>query len=488
MHHILFSIALNLSKENISYLKLADARKIPQKEKVVAKKVEEAIIDDIPDAPSILDSSFMNDSEEIAVPYVNSNDFAELLSEDEFGNVVQEEEPHGPTFVDAVKNKLIQVTERKEPTTVVGSQVEGPGFFENIKNRIAGNKEQKNIIASEDIGPKIDNIQTTAKVTSQNKNEKIGSVTGSQTQGPSIISKILDKTQIATDKIASLVGKNTKSEEKKIEEIFEKLPIVGTLFESEVNQVLKTKSISEYNQLDEEKIVVIDKKITYEEDEDYKKFLEQKEIESLVKPEKIIVPNIRPRAKEMLVYKTQEVHEELLESRSFQNRHIPNIMQEKDREAVMEKIIEYGMIEEFRAFMNNLRDANLIMKNQYSLLTYATKYKQYDIMKYLIHIGADVNKRDDRLDTPLIIAVRNNDMRAVQVLINANANPNILDVLKRTPLIYAIEKDQEPMGVYLIDHGADVNITNGIGEGTLAMSMRLGRNMIRVRILEALKK
>ena len=50
------------------------------------------------------------------------------------------------------------------------------------------------------------------------------------------------------------------------------------------------------------------------------------------------------------------------------------------------------------------------------------------------------------------------------------------------------EKNQEKMGVYLIDKGADVNISNGVGEGTLAMSIRLGRNMIKEEIIKTLRK
>ena len=161
------------------------------------------------------------------------------------------------------------------------------------------------------------------------------------------------------------------------------------------------------------------KEITYNEEDDYKKFLAEKDDSSLVKPEKVLIPRITPRKKEIISYKNKDVPDELLEARSFQNRHIPTIMQEKDKEALLEKIIEYGMVIEFRAFMNDLRNSNMIMSNQYTLLTYATKNKQYEIMKYLIHIGADVNKRDDKLDTPLNIAVRNNDMDAVQILINA---------------------------------------------------------------------
>jgi ankyrin repeat protein len=198
--------------------------------------------------------------------------------------------------------------------------------------------------------------------------------------------------------------------------------------------------------------------------------------------------NIIPKEKNIVSYRSGSVPSELLESRSFQNRHIPKVMTNKDRANLLEKIIEYGMIAELRAVMLELRDANSVMENQYTLLTYATKHKQYDIMNYLIHIGANPSKRDERLDTPLIVAVKNNDLNAVKILMNANANPNMIDILRRTPLIYAIEQDFENVALFLIDNGADINITNGVGEGTLSMSVRLGRNSVRQRIIDVLTK
>lgn len=518
MHYILLSIALNLGKENIDYMKMDDMKNAKKLERTInnTKNIQKTAVKEIPENDSVMDASFLNDNNDFAVPYIGSNEFAELLPEDELGNVVNEEQ-QGPKFIENIKNKLIKATEKKEPEVIIGSQVEGPGFFDNIKNKFIGEdtgktktkekpkpKDIGSIVASEDIGPSfINNLKNKAIQTDTSKattNKNINTVVGSQIEGPSLITKIKEKTKDTAEKItvkdtsspsfiSNIKNKILGKEEKKVEaEEFEKVKIVGTLFDSEFNNAIKDEKISEYerDRLNKE-LYSNAKEIKYDEEEEYKKFLEEKNDSALVKPEKIFIPNIVPRKKEIISYKNKDVPEELLEARSFQNRHIPLIMQDKDRQAMLEKIIEYGMMTEFRAFMNDLRDSNMIMSNQYSLLTYATKNKQYDIMKYLIHIGADVNKRDDRLDTPLNIAVQNNDMNAVRILINANANPNMADILKRTPLIYSIEKNQEAMGVYLIENGADVNITNGVGEGTLAMSIRLGRNMIKGKIIEVLR-
>lgn len=110
------------------------------------------------------------------------------------------------------------------------------------------------------------------------------------------------------------------------------------------------------------------------------------------------------------------------------------------------------------------------------------------MMKYLIYNGVDVNRRDKRLNNPVIIAVQNNDIEALKILNDAGANLNILDILKRTPLIYAIEKGYNDIGIYLIENGADINITNSTGEGVLSISERLKRFDIRNKILEKIRE
>lgn len=493
MHYILLTIALNLGTENINYIKLADAKPVKTIQETKSEKTPDSPTQNLSDSNIMLDPGFMNAEEPFTVPYVSSNNFADLLPEDEQGNVVYDTEQQGPSLLDSIKNRLIKVTEKKETAAVIGSQVEGPTIATQPKKTVTTTPptvKSTTTTTEETTSPNfIDNIrniisgkikQTTEPVT------KTGIILDIQQQGPNIISKIKDKTIETTTKIKSALPTIDKTKTAG-EEQTDKISIVGTLFDSEYNQALKGIRATEYSRIQSDEILKSSSEVTYEEDKEYQKFLDAKDAETLAKPEKILIPLVKPRQKELSTFKTQEVPEELLADRSYQNRHIPKIMQQKDKEKLLEQIIEYGMITEFRAFMNDLRDANTIMENQYTLLTYATKYKQYEIMKYLIHIGADVNKRDNRLDTPLIIAVYNNDMEAVKILTNANANLNKTDVLKRTPLTYCIEKNQELIGAYLVENGADVNIPSSTGEGMLAMSIRFGRNIIKEKILEVLK-
>lgn len=500
MHYILLSIALNLGKENIDLMKISDLKPVvninvakndtilPQNNTEIETKhnnIESNSIAQqeqpkipIDDENLISQESFMNDLPEFSVPYVQSNNFAELLPEDEVGNIIQEQkEEEGPKFLDSIKNKLINITNNNSSQAVVGSQAEGPSIIDNIKERIFGESKENNVVSSSKI----------TETQPQKENENI-----IKKNATNLIETIKDKTEKITDKIL-----NTKEDTKTLAELPDQtnqnniideknIKIVGTLFDSELDQALKdeNKYKNTYTQF-----ISNEEDVKYLEDEDYQKFLNDKEIETLLRPEKIIIPVITPKEKVISNFKTQKVPNELLEPRSFENRHIPKIMQNKEKENILYKVVEYGLIEDLKAIIREEDlDINSMLSNQYTLLTYATKFKQYDIMKYLIHKGADVNKRDDRLDTPLLIAIRNNDLQAVDLLTQSNANLEKIDVMKRTPLILAIEKGYDRIADYLIDNGANTKAKNAMDEEVLDICVRLDRTSIKEKILNLAKK
>lgn len=500
MHYILLSIALNLGKENIHLMKAEDL-KSSAKSLVETVKKDTAIENTIPILNSEEDlnsvKALPDDTEEFTTPYVESNDFAELLPENEMENIVQPQEEQGPKFLESVKNKLINATTEKNSQATVGDQIEGPTFIDNIKEKILNKNENKaeDVVSdkTETVTKDTTNVSPNSQVNTNlfDKIEDKISTTDIKAGAGKIIDTIKDKTTNLTTKITGMVSQEEQKLDEKPDQANKnnivdenKVKITGTLFDSELNQAQKDANkepILKDNSVQED--------LSYNEDENYKNFLTEKDLDKLAKPEKILVPLLVPREKELSTFKTQEVPQELLDSRSFQNRHIPAIMQNKEKQDLLEKIIQYGMIDEFKAFMKEESiDANNIMANQYTLLTYSTKYKQYDIMKYLIYKGADVNKRDDRLDTPLLIAVGNDDLEGVKLLTNYNANLDKIDVAKRTPLILAIEKNYDAIAIHLIDNGANIDAKNGIGEGTLAMSIRLGRTAIKDKLLSILNK
>lgn len=488
MHYVLLALALKFGKENIDYMKLADMKNAVVPESNVYNEVIgpslniKTDLENLPDSNEslIFNQDFQDSNEQIDAfgnPYIESNNFAELLPEEEINNIIDNMEVQGPTFLDSIKRRLMRLSELVKPKkkeTVLGTEVEGPTFLDTIKEKVLGVATQ--------VGEKIDNItekviQSEEKPIEEEKPEQ-------KPEEPKV-------EVITADKLIEH-QEQQKEEEKKPE-------IVGTLYDSELEHFLKDQKIFDYEKYLKQKAVKYNaiEKIEYKEDEDYTNFLtQQNQTEKTITTssnEDIMDYNdkfakIVPVKKTIIDFKTKNIPSELLASRSFQNRHIPKIIQNDEKEEILENIIKNGMMQEFMAFIRDMEDINMNLKNQYNLITLVTKYKQYEMMKYLIHNGVDINRRDARLNNPLIIAVQNNDLEAVKILNSANANLNIVDILKRTPLIYTIENGQEDIGVFLVENGANIDVKNGLGEGTLSMAERFKRYKIRNAIMERLKK
>ncbi len=62
--------------------------------------------------------------------------------------------------------------------------------------------------------------------------------------------------------------------------------------------------------------------------------------------------------------------------------------------------------------------------------------------------------------TPLVYAVRSNDIESVKVLLAAGADVNQVTGYGWSPLLVATQNRYYKLGAYLLDHGADVNLAN----------------------------
>ncbi len=70
------------------------------------------------------------------------------------------------------------------------------------------------------------------------------------------------------------------------------------------------------------------------------------------------------------------------------------------------------------------------------------------------------NAKDGGSLTPLIYAVRANDLDSVKTLLAAGANVNQTSGYGWSPLLVATQNRYYQVGAYLLDHGADANLTN----------------------------
>lgn len=111
--------------------------------------------------------------------------------------------------------------------------------------------------------------------------------------------------------------------------------------------------------------------------------------------------------------------------------------------------------------------------------------KNPDILKRLIHEGADVNVQDGNGETPLHYAVFYGAKENVQQLLDAGAKVNARNHDDKTPLYTAVLDDDRTIGELLMKHGADIDMKNEFQCTRLELAAAYGR-VDEARVLLAL--
>jgi Domain of unknown function (DUF6438)/Ankyrin repeats (3 copies) len=94
----------------------------------------------------------------------------------------------------------------------------------------------------------------------------------------------------------------------------------------------------------------------------------------------------------------------------------------------------------------------------------------FDCVEGLIQTAFNVNAQAPDGDTPLLIAVKQRDLRKVRILLNAGARVNAADSQGYTALMYASMADKLELVQELLARGADVNAKDKKGFTVLKMA------------------
>lgn len=102
------------------------------------------------------------------------------------------------------------------------------------------------------------------------------------------------------------------------------------------------------------------------------------------------------------------------------------------------------------------------------------------------HIGEieDLNVRDSRGYTPLIIATYNGQLEAAEILLEAGADVNASDYGGNTSLMGVCFKGYPEIATLLIRYGADLNLQHGNGGTALMFAAMFGRNNLLKLLLD----
>ena len=112
--------------------------------------------------------------------------------------------------------------------------------------------------------------------------------------------------------------------------------------------------------------------------------------------------------------------------------------------------LSYG--EENKSQCKSVASVNTQMKNGNTPLMLAVNNNNIEVVKLLISKGADVNAIDEFDRSALFFAVSNDNIGIAKVLINNGADVNIESKLRQTPLMLAVDKNNKDM-INLLTNG-----------------------------------
>ena len=131
-------------------------------------------------------------------------------------------------------------------------------------------------------------------------------------------------------------------------------------------------------------------------------------------------------------------------------------------ENLLDFAIVNGNTEWVKFLLKNIPNNTTKESIQNSLHT-AIQFKDKEIVKHLLHNGANINGKNKKSMTPLHFA----EAQMAKFLIHNGANITAKDNKSWTPLFYAVLNSDSETAQLLIDHGAKVNTTDQFGKQPL---------------------
>ena len=136
-----------------------------------------------------------------------------------------------------------------------------------------------------------------------------------------------------------------------------------------------------------------------------------------------------------------------------------------------------------RIISSGMVDVNNVDRSYHSTaLIEAVKRGQKEMVKLLLHAGADPNKADRFGKTPLHLAIW--EIEVVKVLLDAGAEADRVDVGGYTPLHVAACCSDKHVVKLLMERGADPTKTNDYGWDALALAAMNGHKDVVILLLE----
>lgn len=159
------------------------------------------------------------------------------------------------------------------------------------------------------------------------------------------------------------------------------------------------------------------------------------------------------------------------------------ISQIKDNETLLTAAAVRGDFDSVKFPLQNGADVNAknIMGNTaISCVFQSSKSPRtvMEIVKLLLASGADMNTRNDRWETPLLIATQKNFEEVVELLLDHGCEANIKDINSSSPLHFAARNNNGKVTAMLFQCGVDANVQDDFTGEMTPLNVAAGLNRI----------
>lgn len=144
--------------------------------------------------------------------------------------------------------------------------------------------------------------------------------------------------------------------------------------------------------------------------------------------------------------------------------------------------IDNGHQDIVEAFITEQADLSIQDQQGYTALIHAIN-SNHSMISLLAKDRASLELKNYSGNTPLMFAVKEMDLEAVEDLLRAQANPNTYDREDTTPLIWALEHDQEKIALSLIQAQAVINMRHKNGCTPLMIAAQRGNLTISQELI-----
>lgn len=112
-------------------------------------------------------------------------------------------------------------------------------------------------------------------------------------------------------------------------------------------------------------------------------------------------------------------------------------------------------------------------------LIYAASRGQHKLMKFLIKIGVKTNVLDAHHTSPLMYCVYEEDYKGMKILLDAGADINTLVFGRKSCLFIAIENNDLNLVKFLVEHGADIELEDSNGKTAIFLAADKNKNICK---------